>query len=464
MLKFIFLLFFSFSLAVCSGQNLFFEKIFGTQGSDFARSVKQLDDGSIFITGYSDSGSYGGFDISLTKLDRFGNTTWTKFYGNIYSDYGLYLNKTADGNLVITGETYNIYGESDPIVIALDTSGTIIWQKTFVDTLYQSLKYIEQTRDKGFILSGFKSDGFGTQDIYVLKLDSLGNKQWDKSIGGTDLDYSDMIHQTDDLGYILTSDTRSKGAGGIDIEITKLDSAGNIIWDETFGDAFQNGCQGILITSDKKYLSYGETNVKVNFSPFDFYLEKIDTNGVSIWKKVFGGTGSDAIFSAVETTDKGFMLTGYGSLNGQPSDLVIIKTDSLGEPEWQLFYGDSGIDIGYDIITSLDHGFLITGKTYADDDQYYLLHLNEEGLTGLAERNILHGITLFPNPCQTYFDIISSSEVLAVNIYSVAGQLISSGSFKENKMLLPPGLKTGLYFVQVSTLEGNYFKTLIISP
>src|SRR5437868_3056602 len=87
------------------GQGTYFEKVFGTTGNDISRSVKQLSTGSIYVLGNSDSGTYGGNDISLTKLDSHGNFEWTNYYGTANTENGFYLNTTADGNLVFVGES-----------------------------------------------------------------------------------------------------------------------------------------------------------------------------------------------------------------------------------------------------------------------------------------------------------------------------------------------------------------------
>lgn len=468
MLKVLSFLLFTFFSFLSFSQPVFFEKIFGTVGNDFARSVKQASDGNIYVGGYSSEGPYGGFDISVSKLDRYGNLKWIKYYGYAYSDYALYMNKCDGENLIICGETYTAAGESDIIVIKIDSAGNKLWERVFNIPLYESAKYIEQTSDSGYIISGFKSDTSGSNDIYVVKLDSLGNKQWEKTIGGANNDYSDMIRQTNDGGYILTSDTDSKGAGGVDIEITKLDSIGNVKWDLTYGDSFQNGCQGILITSDNNYLSYGETNVKFNYSPFDFYLEKLDTTGTSIWKKVFGGAGTDAVFSVVETGDKGFVCTGYSnSYNGEaPIDLIVFKTDSLGNLLWVNTYGGNGIDIGYDIIASADSGFLITGKVYTTDDGYFLLHLNKEGqITENKKYYTKQKMTVFPNPCVDGFYLTPPDHRdQLLNLYTPAGKLILSRKQSGIKEFIPvKTLAKGLYFLEIITSDGIYTSKIIVT-
>jgi hypothetical protein len=367
-------------------QALFYERVFGSTSSDISVSVKQISSGSIYVCGYSMGGIYGGYDVALVKLDRYGNVLWTKYYGTAGNDYGLYLHRNGDNDLIMSTVYETADFTIDIKVIRVDSSGGVIWEKTYGTPVNESCRYIEQTKDKGFILAGFQNDGSGSNDIYVLKLGPEGDKEWEATYGGMDNDYADAVHQLEDGGYIISADTRSKGAGGYDTELLRIDSIGGVKWNETYGDAFQNGCQGLLVTSDKRYLSYGETEIFFG-SPYNFILELIDSSGASIWRKTPGGPGADAAFSAVEADDKGFILTGYSNSNSggaAPNDLVVFKIDSLGNIIWTQYYGGSGVDIGYDIIRSVDNGYLITGKTFYGDDQFYLLSIDRDGLlTGI---------------------------------------------------------------------------------
>jgi hypothetical protein len=385
-------------------QNVYFEKAFGTALSDVSRSVKQLSTGSIYILGNSTSGDLGNGDISLTKTDKFGNWEWTEYYGTSNPENGFYLNVTSDGNFVFTGDSETSSNDLDILIYKVDTSGSVIWNRTYATGVNESARYIEETNDGGFILTGNQNDTSGYYNCLALKLDSDGIYKWHKSLGGTENDYADMIHQLTNKGFILTGDTKSSGAGGYDVVLYELDSLGNETWSQTYGDSLQNGCQGLLMTSDQHYISYGETQV-FPFSPFDFYLEKIDTLGNSIWRYTYGGIYADAIFSIREDQDGGFICTGYSNSynGGAPLDLVILKVDSAGTFLWKETYGGSGIDIGYEIIKAADNnGFIITGKTYSTSEDYYLLRLDSLGLlSGLASyEDKSSALNMFPNPAK----------------------------------------------------------------
>jgi hypothetical protein len=439
------------------GQATYFEKVFGTNGNDVSRSVKQLSTGSIYVLGNSDSSMFGMTDITLTKLDSHGNELWTNYYGTSKTENGFYLNTTADGNFVFVGESETAVNNLDIFIYKVDTLGAIIWNKTYATPVNETAKYIEQTTDGGYIIAGSQNDSHGFYDMLALKLDSNGDYQWHQTFGRDYNDYADMIHQQNGK-YILTGDTKSFGAGGYDVMVFNLDSLGIENWSFTYGDSLQNGCQGLLIASDGNYISYGETEIFPS-SAYDFYLEKIDTNGVSMWRKTFGGIGTDAIFSVKEDTDGGFVCTGYSnSYNGSaPLDLVILKADAAGNFLWKQTFGGPGIDIGYEIIKSVDNnGFIITGKTFVSDEQYYLLKLDTAGVvSGIANyQNNSEGLSdAFPNPSANQITIKYNYGATTKNVNliltDVLGRIVKTivlNDSKGEKTITVVDLNSGIYF------------------
>ena len=96
-----------FFILVCISLHSFsqpyFEISFGGTGNDYARSVRQRSDGSIYVAGYSNGGTHGGYDYALSKLNANGSFLWTKYYGDSLDNNGLYMNTTADGNFIFAG-------------------------------------------------------------------------------------------------------------------------------------------------------------------------------------------------------------------------------------------------------------------------------------------------------------------------------------------------------------------------
>jgi hypothetical protein len=126
-------------------------------------------------------------------------------------------------------------------------------------------------------------------DFWLVKTDSSGNKQWDKTFGGTDWDEAHSVQQTSDGGYILAGETNSYGAGSCDFWLVKTDSNGNKQWDKTFGGIDHDKAVSVQQTSDGGYILAGET-YSYGAGSRDFWLVKTDSNGNKQWDKTFGGT------------------------------------------------------------------------------------------------------------------------------------------------------------------------------
>jgi hypothetical protein len=435
----------------------YFEKTFGTSGNDFSRSVKQLPDGSIYLFGNTDSGAYGGNDFSLIKLDRDGNELWTKYYGTPNSENGLYLNTTADHNLVFIGESVTATS-TDILIYKVDTSGNILWNKTYATSLNESGNYIEQTKDGGYIIAGSQNDSMGYYDFFILKLNAKGGYQWHRTFGPNRNEYAKMIHETSD-GFILVGDT-GDSLNNYDVAVFHLDTLGNKTWSRSYGDSLANGSQGIILTSDGNYVVYGETEISPG-SPFDAFLEKIDKNGNSLWKNKYGGSEADAIFSVVESTDGGFVCTGYSNSynNHNPLDLIILKTDASGKQMWQQTYGGGGIDIGYEIIKSADDkGYIITGKTFTSSDDYYLLQLNKMGTitdvpSYMDKTDVTMLTAVYPNPAShmvaIMYELEDQQQKYRLMICDIAGRTLKTMVLTQKKGIIPIDLQDvepGVYF------------------
>ena len=135
----------------------------------------------------------------------------------------------------------------------LDSNGAVQWQKTYGGTSYEFARSVQQTSDGGYIVAGY-TYSFGVADydydIWILKLDRGGTIEWQKTYGGTDDDYSRSIQQTSDGGYIVAGYTHSFGAGSTDGWLLKLDSSGSVQWQKTFGGTEADRFYSAQQTSD----------------------------------------------------------------------------------------------------------------------------------------------------------------------------------------------------------------------
>ena len=220
---------------------------------------------------------------------------------------------------------------SDIWVMKTDANGIEQWNKIFGGNGNDRAYAVQQTSDGGYVIAGWTSSyGAGSADAWLIKTDADGNMLWDKTFGGIGLDVAYALQLTSDGGYILTGDTNSYGAGSSDFWLMKTDVDGNMLWDKTFGGAKDDEAYAVQQTSDGGYILTGFT-YSHGAGSSDFWLIKTDADGNMLWTKTFGSEGLDWAWAVQQTSDGGYILAGYTTSYGAGSfDVWLIKTDAEG--------------------------------------------------------------------------------------------------------------------------------------
>ena len=325
-----------FETASANGPDVQWEKTFGGSGWDYGNSVQQTTDGGFIIAGGTEPFGAGSRDVYLIKTDPNGNLQWQKTFGGSDSDSGSSVQQTTDGGFIIAGGTRSFgAGGDDVYLIKTDPNGNLQWQKTFGGSYWDEGHSVQQTADGGYIIAGYYTYSFGEKfysDVYLIKTDPNGNLQWEKTFDGSDWDEGHSVQQTADGGYIVAGFYRY---------------------------FFDDG-------------SYS-----------DVYLIKTDPNGNLQWEKTFGGISYDKGYSVQQTTDCGFIITGFtNSFGAGSSDVYLIKTNSDGNSVWQRTFGGIGYDEGHSVQQTADGGYIIAGDTSAGGGDVYLIKLEPEDRDG----------------------------------------------------------------------------------
>jgi len=387
-------------------------KTFGSAGSEGTTftSVDQTVDGGFIVAGTTNSFGAGGFDFWVIRLGADGSITWQKTFGGPSFDGAAFIQQTADGGFIAAGSTDSFFPSRDMWVLRLDPDGVIVWQKTFGGLVAgsESASVVRQTADSGFILTG-QTDSFGAggADFWLLKLDSGGNIGMQKTYGGTGDDIAYSIRQTDNGGFIVAGSTDSFGAGNNDFWVLRLDPAGGIIWQKTFGGAGNDVARCVQQTGDGGFIVAGHTE-SFGAGGADFWILRLASDGsigASGWQKTLGGAGDDIAYSLTQTSDGGFAAAGRTSSFGAGGkDFYLLKLNSGGSIEWQKTYGDTGNDIANTIRQTGDGGYLAAGETAsfgAGGNDFWVIRLKSDGTVApSAPTNI--GTNTFALPQNTF--------------------------------------------------------------
>jgi len=386
--------------------------IWSNQADELA-SIQPTPDGGYILAGDTFSGAFpngdksesgqGRTDIWIVKTDASGNIEWDEVIGGSDYDIATGVIPTGDGNYLFGGYSFSpVSGDKtapnkglyDYWVIKLNSTGGILWQKTYGGSHYDYLRSLEMTADGGFILggesysniSGDKTENtYGLQDCWVIKADADGNMEWQNSFGGSGVEYTEAVHQTMDGGYIVGVSSSSDAAGDktealgdADYWIVKLDASGNIVWEETMGGVDRDYIGEIKQTTDGGFIigGYSESDISAdksenNLSGYDYWVVKINATGTIQWEETIQGNSSDQLYDILEVPG-GYFLAGTSSsgISGDKTennlgadDYWIMMIDGSANVFWQKTIGGTAEDDVCNAVLANDGSFVIGGTS-----------------------------------------------------------------------------------------------------
>ena len=341
-------------------------RTYGGSGNDAGNAIQRTSDGGYIIVGYTESFGAGGRDVWLIKTDAFGDTLWTKTFGGSDWDEGNSVQQTTDGGYIITGyiSTFSP-GIRNVWLIKTDPAGDTLWTKSFGGVESDWGNFVQQTSDGGYVVVGAtRSFSVGLSDVWLIKTDNLGDTLWTKTFGDSLDDWGYSVQQTSDTGYVYVVTTSSFGASIYDVWLVKTDANGDTSWTRIFAGSNVESSRSVKQTSDGGYI------VAVTTSSFgaglrDLWLIKTDVSGHTLWTKTYGYYLSEYIYDVQQTADDGYVFVGgtCSFSSGAIWDLWLIKTDATGYPHWTRTLGGNSADEGHCLQQTSDGGYIITGYT-----------------------------------------------------------------------------------------------------
>ena len=441
--------------------KILWEKCLGGTLEEEANSMVQAKDGGYCIAIRTESSDddvvdpdsnwvTGGSDGWIVKLTPEHQIQWATVIGGSDWDDPLSIIQADDGSFVVAGYTASDDGcvtghyggdtiqDDDAWITKLDDSGKILWSKCYGGPGEDWAQSIVQTPDHGYCFAGFTAanggevSGYhgGTQDAWIAKIDSDGNFQWSKCLGGDSIDWGTSIALTSDNGFIV---------GGL------------------------------------TYSNDGD--VSGNHGSSDAWVVKLNDTGGIQWQKCLGGSATDKAWSAKQTSDGGYIvacmaMSTDGDVtgnHGSKGDAWIVKLDPTGNIIWQQCIGGSGLDAAYNIIQLTNGDFAFAGETESADGDIPTYHGNEDMLVvtltnsssvASAPASAADRISLYPQPATSSITLeydspsapakirIEVRNVLGITVATMEQEITEPGDHEAQLDLA--GFMPGCYFVSLS--------------
>ncbi|PRB03834.1 secretion protein [Chryseobacterium sp. MYb7] len=390
-----------------SAQEVVWQKDIKSSTQDFLSQVTTTIDQQYLITGssiqknkkqISGSEQNNGYDFHLVKLNQQGEEVWEKYFAGQNHDYLSATVAAQDGGFLLAGTSSSgkgldkkedSKGGSDIWLIRINEFGDELWQKTLGTSSNEEANAVIQTTDLGFFIAGSittfqdsKIRGYGSKDVWMIRLDKDGKELSQLILGGKGLDEVEKIIPTKDGGALLgiysrSSEVRVSGSE----KGSEMRSAGSVSNVQNSNPASRTSKQ------------------TENFGEGDYWIVKLDKNGKVEWEKNFGGKGDDHI-RTLALTSNGFIIGGESRSERsgnktvdieEGTDLWLISLNERGDEQWQKSYNFKNRDVlmGMSILHSADDnsskGILLGGYTQAEgrieknDEKFWILYLDHNG-------------------------------------------------------------------------------------
>ncbi len=530
-------------------------KTAGGLANDYGNSICTDTNSNIYICGEfnSDTITFGNIklpnagskDMYIVKYDSSGNVLWAKSFGGTGDESASCVCTDPLGNAYLTGSfvsdslflgndtliNNNTDTTEDCFIVKIDTYGNVIWCHA-IGGLGADLSYgVSTDAASNIYMTGYFNSPTilfdtttitnvysGTNDLFLFKFNSSGNKIWAKSIGGNDNEDVRGI-ETDSYGNIFVigeynsssvnfGTTTLNNNGDYDLFIVNFNSIGNVLWAKSFGGVKDEKSIDISIDSEGNiyttgfYLSqhfqigsFQLNNVSIGANG-DIWIAKYNNSGDILWAKSEGGTLFDKGIGITTDADGNAYLTGYfisdtlifGSdtlfnAGSSTRDFYITKYNNIGNPNWAYSAGGTYEDFGFSncifenslyIIGKYNSpnitfgGFQLTNmfNTGITSDIFIVkmdIKSSSSGFNEISDKN--SEIKLFPNPAKNAFTIIIdnaevNSEVL---IYNIMGKLVKSELLQnKQKKINIDNLNNGIYIIEIKSKNKTQTQKLII--
>ena len=307
----------------------------GTATARFTDMV-ETDDGGYVAVGRTGSSITSKQSVYIVRTDGDGNMIWETIHSlGTGNDDANSVDKTTDGGFIIAGNTQNTEGGDnvrDALLVKVDASGTVSWSQRYGSlTEGEDAKSVVETNDQDYVFTGSQTTGATGFDLYMVRVNADGTLRWEKKFGGSNWEVGNSVISDENGDFIATGYTISEGAGGRDVYLINVDSAGVLNWSRTYGGGSDDQAEAVIRTDDQGYLMAGVSESFGNLE--QVYLVKTDDAGNLLWEKTYGGADDDGANAAQLVKNEGYIIAGYTRSYTTGNEALLLKVNYNGEIE-----------------------------------------------------------------------------------------------------------------------------------
>ena len=368
----------------------------GSSSRDSANGVATDLSGNVYVTGMTNGEldgckSAGVEDLFVVKYNSSGTKQWTNQLGSSSRDSANGVATDSSGNVYVTGTTYweldgnTSAGKADLFVVKYNSSGTKQWTKQLGTEKIDEARGVSTDSSGNVYVTGYTDGGLdgnnsaGRSDLFVVKYNSSGTKQWTKQLGTEDSDFANGV-ATDSSGNVYVTGTTYRNLdgntneGNADLFVVKYNSSGTKQWTKQLGSSSRDYANGIVTdSSGSVYVSgttYGGLDGNTSAGNADLFVVKYYDNGTKQWTKQLGTSSTDTANGVATDSSGNVYVAGgtYGGLDGNTNagdnDLFVVKYNSSGTKQWTKQMGTSSTDTANGVATDSSRNVYVSGDTH----------------------------------------------------------------------------------------------------
>lgn len=437
----------------------------GRPGWDECSGLAECLDGGFLLAGFTDAWT-SEMDAFLVRTDQYGNPLWDSRVGGDQADEAWDVLATVDGGFLVAGCTYSYgLGDGDAWLVRTDSSGSVLWSRTYGTREDDCFYSIMPVSDGCFIVAGMSGEYPVDVSMYLVKVDQEGNELWHRNYGGGSANSADFAMETPDGGFILAGKNMSNSSGSADGWLIKTDSLGGLEWDTILGGPGYDRFRHVAVSPAGGYIAVGGSGTDSGDDD-DLWIVAVDQTGDSLWSRCYGEPyGSEGAKWISVAPSGGFYIAGTSGSHGWPySDMWLLQVDEVGQFVGEDYYSGPYCDSGECGIITGDGGVVCAGSAGAYGEFDFLLVEFVPPMGGIPEAGPPAEcgaiVTAHPNPCSgscvaTVF--LPVDYTCRLGLYDMAGRLVKivfDGPVQAGASSFPidiEGVPSGVFYLRLDS-------------